>query len=88
MDEQEEVKLTSSGQKKLGNLVNMKDILIADAIQQRGGGQGQGYQLRSDYQSKKVGELANLAAEGDPDAETAIKILKQARKKREKYGGR
>ena len=36
----------------------------------------------------KVGELANLAAEGDEEAETAIKILKQARKKREKYGNR
>jgi hypothetical protein len=29
-----------------------------------------------------------MAAEGDSDAETAIKILKQARKKQEKYGGR
>ncbi len=36
----------------------------------------------------KVGELANLAAEGDEEAETAIKILKQARKKRKKYGNR
>ncbi len=33
-------------------------------------------------------ELANMAAEGDSDAETAIKILKQARKKQEKYGGK
>jgi hypothetical protein len=29
--------------------------------------------------------LANLAAKGDTDAETAIKILKQTRKKRDKY---
>jgi hypothetical protein len=34
----------------------------------------------------RVAELANLAASGDADAETAIKILKQARKKQEKYG--
>jgi hypothetical protein len=42
-------------------------------------------QLQSDSQNLTVGELANLAAEGDTEAETAIKILRQARKKREKY---
>lgn len=88
MDEQNEVKLTRGGQKKLGNLVDLKDLDIAEAIRQRGGGQGQVDQVRTDYQDIKVGELANLAAEGDSDAETAIKILKQARKKQEKYGGK
>lgn len=72
--------------KKLGNLVNFKNSIIADAIRERGGGQGQVNQLQSDYQSLTVGELANMAALGDAEAETAIKILKQARKKREKYG--
>jgi hypothetical protein len=86
MDEQGEVQLTPGGLKKLGNLVNIKDDFIADAIRERGGGQGQVNQLRSDYQNIRVGELANLAAKGDTDAETAIKILKQARKKRDKYG--
>ena len=86
MDEQGEVQLTPGGLKKLGNLVNIKDDLIADAIRERGGGQGQVSQLRSDYQNIRVGELANLAAKRDTDAETAIKILKQARKKRDKYG--
>jgi hypothetical protein len=86
MDEQEGIKLTPGGMKKLGNLVNIKDDIIADAIRERGGGQGQVNQLRSNYQNIRVGELANLAATGDPDAETAIKILKQARKKRDKYG--
>ena len=88
MDEQDEIKLTRGGQKKLGNLVDLKDLDIAEAIRQRGGGQGQVDQVRTDYQHIKVGELANLAAEGDSDAETAIKILKQARKKQEKYGGK
>ncbi len=88
MDEEQEVKLTPGGLKKLGLLVNLKDIIIADAIRERGGGQGQVNQLRTDYQNIKVGKLANLAAAGDIDAETAIKILKQARKKREKYGNR
>lgn len=86
MDEPNETKLTSGGLKKLGNLVNLKDTIISDAIRERGGGQGQVNELRSDYQNLRVGELANLAAEGDKDAETAIKILKQARKKQEKYG--
>ncbi|MBR8838808.1 MAG: hypothetical protein DSM106950_33600 [Stigonema ocellatum SAG 48.90 = DSM 106950] len=86
MDEQDGVKLTLGGIKKLGNLVNLKDDIIADAVRERGGGQGQVNQLRSDYQDLRVGELANLAAEGNAEAETAIKILKQARKKREKYG--
>jgi hypothetical protein len=88
MDEQDGVNLTPGGLKKLGNLVNLKDNIIADAIRERGGGQGQVNQLQSDYQNMKVGELANLAAEGDEEAETAIKILKQARKKREKYGNK
>jgi hypothetical protein len=86
MDEQEGIKLTPGSMKKLGNLVNIKDDIIADAIRERGGGQGQVNQLRSNYQNLRVGELANLAATGDPDAETDIKILKQARKKRDKYG--
>lgn len=88
MNEPEGIELTPGGEKKLGNLVNFKDYIISDAIRERGGGQGQVNQLRSDYQNLKVGELANLAVEGDADAETAIKILKQAKKKREKYGNR
>ncbi|NJL83730.1 MAG: hypothetical protein HC890_13815 [Chloroflexaceae bacterium] len=79
------IELTRGGQKKLGSLVNIKDLTIAEAIRERGGAQSQVAQVRTDYQNFKVGELANLAAEGDPDAETAIKIMKQAKKKREKY---
>lgn len=66
----------------------MRLSLIADAIRQRGGGQGQISQLRTDYQNLTVGALANLATEGDEEAKKAIKMLKQARKKREKYGNR
>jgi hypothetical protein len=86
MDEQNEIELTLGGQKKLGNLIKFKDQTIANTIKERGGGQGQVNKLRSDYHNLKVGELANLAAMGDSDAETAIKILKQAKKKKEKYG--
>ena len=88
MDEGDQLKLTPGGFKKLSNLVNLKNRIISEAIRERGGGQSQVNQLRSDYQTLTVGELANLAAEGDEDAETAIKILKQAKKKREKYDQR
>jgi hypothetical protein len=88
MDEEKGIQLTSGGLKKLGNLVNLKEQMIADAIQERGGGQGQINQLQSDYQNLSVGELANLAASGDMEAETVIKILKQAKKKSDKYGNK
>ena len=45
MDQQDGVYLTPGGLKKLGNLVNLKDNIIADAIRERGGGQGQVNQL-------------------------------------------
>ncbi|MGB3264660.1 MAG: hypothetical protein WBA89_11925 [Microcoleus sp.] len=88
MDEEEGVKVTLGGIKIIGNLVNMKDEIIADAIRQRGGGQGQISELRTDYCNLTVGALANLATEGDEEARKAIKMLKQARKKRDKYGNR
>ncbi|HEY9645471.1 MAG TPA: hypothetical protein V6C88_03825 [Chroococcidiopsis sp.] len=86
MDEFGGIELTQGGCKKLGNLDTLKDVPLAVAIRQRGGGQGQVNQVRTDYQDLRVGELANLAAKGDRDAETAIKLLKQAKKKQEKYG--
>ena len=88
VDEPDNLELSPGGQKKLGSLVNLKDLALADAIRQRGGGQRQINQVRTDYRTYCVGDLANLAAMGDVDAETAVKILKQAKKKREKYAGR
>ncbi len=84
----EDVALTAGGQKKLGTLIELKDLAITEAIRQRGGGQSQINQLSTTCQTLTVAELANLAAAGNPDAETAIKILKQAKQKREKYGGK
>lgn len=88
MNEEKGIELTSGGYKILGNLINLKDLKISDAIKQRGGGQNQVSQLSTEYRQVKVGELANLAAKGNREAKTAIKILKQARKKKEKYGGK
>ncbi|MBS0261603.1 MAG: hypothetical protein JSS02_06560 [Planctomycetes bacterium] len=39
----------------------------------------------SRLRGKTVGEIANLAAEGDTAAETALKIIKQAKRKGEHY---
>ena len=80
-----DIQLTPGAAKKLQNLVDLKDMTIAQAIRLRGGGQSQVEQIRTDYRSLKVGELANRAATKDLEAEKAIKILKQARKKYEKY---
>lgn len=88
MNEEKGIELTSGGYKILGNLINLKDLKISDAIRQRGGGQNQVNQLSTEYQQVKVSKIANLAAQGNREAKTAIKILKQARKKKEKYGGK
>jgi hypothetical protein len=88
MTEFDDNPLSKGAQKKLGSLLELQDLMIADAIRLRGDGQNQVDQLRSDYQTLTVGDLASLAAEGDPDAETAIKILKQAKKKWDKYAGK
>lgn len=84
----EGVKLTKGSQKKLGSLIEFKDKTAAEAIILRGGGQSQIKQLQSGYDQLTIGELANRAAQGDLAAETAIKIVKQARKKGDKYAGK
>lgn len=71
--ESSDIQLTSGGQKKLQSLVNFKDMTIAEAIRLRGGGQSQVEQIRTDYRSLKVGDLANRAATKDMEAEKAIK---------------
>ncbi len=82
------IKLTTGGKRKIGNLTDLKDVKASDAIKQRGGGASQINQLQTGYEKKTVGELANLAAAGEAAAETAIKIIKQASSKAQKYGGR
>ncbi|MFC1587496.1 RHS repeat-associated core domain-containing protein [Planctomycetota bacterium] len=74
-------KLTRAGKRKIGNLSHLKDISVSDAIKFRGGGQSQVRQVASHLQKKSVGEVANAAAKGDAEAETAIKMIKQAAKK-------
>jgi len=82
------VKLTAGGKRHIGNLEDIKDVPARQAVTDRGGGAQQVNQIRSDYQDLSVGELANRAAKGDTDAVTALKMIKQAGSKRQKYSGR
>jgi len=82
------VQLTAGGKRQVGNLGDMKDVPARQAVTDRGGGAQQVNQIRSDYQDLSVGELANRAAAGDADAVTALKMIKQAGSKRQKYSGR
>jgi hypothetical protein len=86
--EPEGIKLTKGGRRQIGNLVSLKDVTAAEAIRQRGGGQSQVEQLETGFGQMTVGELANLAAQGDAAAKTAMKIIKQASDKAQKYGGK
>jgi len=82
------VKLTKGGRTQIGNMTNLKDTVAADAIKLRGGGAGQVKKLQTGYERMSVGQLANLASQGDAHAITAMKIIKQASKKAQKYGNR
>ncbi len=79
------ITLTKGGTKKLGNLVHMKNLSIAAGVIARGGKIGNLSVISTDILEMKIGDIANLAAAGHEGAETAIKILKQASKKAQKY---
>lgn len=63
----------------------MKDKKLRDGILERGGKAGNMNVVDSDMLDMKIGEVANLAGGKDAKAVTAIKILKQASKKAQKY---
>jgi hypothetical protein len=77
-------------QKVLGNLVEHADELARNAILQRGGGGSQIQQI-GHYADKTLREIAELIIQGDKgrdSADSALKIVKQALKKAQKYGGK
>jgi len=84
----ETIKLTKKGLERIGDLLDLKDVTVADAIRERGAGASQIRQLQTGYEEKTVGEIANLAAQGDKEANKALKMVKQAAKKAEKYRGK
>src|SRR5262245_10929304 len=65
--------------RKLGNLVGQADQGVAEAILQRGGSAGNVRQT-GPWADKTLAETAEAAVSGDRTAETAIKIVKQARR--------
>ncbi|RXM50626.1 MULTISPECIES: hypothetical protein [unclassified Chryseobacterium] len=79
------VKLTRGGLKAIGNLTHLKDVTVAEAVIARGGKLGNLNVIEDAYKSMKVVEIANKAAQGDEKAMTALKIIKQASSKAQKY---
>jgi RHS repeat-associated protein len=79
------VKLTRGGLKTIGNLTHLKDVTVAEAVIARGGKLGNLSVIEDTYKSMKVVEIANKAAQGDEKAMTALKIIKQASSKAQKY---
>jgi hypothetical protein len=63
-------------------------LTLAEAIKARGGGGQQIQQVSNELRNKALGEVANMAAQGNREAETAIKLVKQAVAKAQKYGGK
>jgi RHS repeat-associated protein len=77
------VKLTRGGQRAIGGLADMKDMRLADAIRERGGGQSQIQLLDNppggeSVAQMTVGDIANAAAQREEWAVQALKMLKQA----------
>lgn len=91
-----EPKQEDDSAQKIPSLKELQDVTARDAIIARGGG-GSQVQMLGSYKglsiaSLTVGELQTLLRQGDPDgqekARTALKIIKQAAAKRQKYGGK
>jgi hypothetical protein len=81
-------KLSPSAKKAMRGLEDLQDTSARDAILARGGNASAFREVRSDYLDKPVGELAKLAARGDDEAVTALKLVKQASSKAQKYRGK
>jgi len=73
---------------KLSDLIDNAHETAREAIRKRGGGGSQVHQLRTGYPDKTLAELAELAVNGDREAEKALKMVKQADRKAQKYRGK
>lgn len=73
------IKLTGGGRKVLRDpaLQAMKDKTLREGILTRGGGGGV-VRKAGDLADRKIGEIANAAAEGNEASVDAIKLLKEA----------
>ncbi len=79
--------LSKGASKILGNLLGEANKIAREVVLQRGGGGSQVRHLQH-LADKTLGEIAEWAAQGDSAARTAIKIIKQAASKAQKYQGK
>ncbi|HEY4650284.1 MAG TPA: hypothetical protein VIG72_02670, partial [Pontibacter sp.] len=79
------LELSGGGRRILGNLQNLKDLTLRNGIILRGGKQGNVNKVADWLHDMPIAQVANLASKGDKEAVTAIKILKQASSKAQKY---
>ena len=70
--------------RKLGSLVEDADRTVAEMIRERGG-TASNVRQAGPWASRTLAEAAVAAVAGDAGAETAIKIVKQARRLGEQY---
>ena len=71
--------LSRAAGRKLGNLVGDADRTVAEMILERGGNASNVRQA-GPWANKTLAETAEAAAQGNRAADTAIKIVKQARR--------
>jgi hypothetical protein len=76
--------LNAGARKKLGNLASRAGEKVRDVIRSRGGTASNVNQVGL-WADKTLGETAQAAVEGNPGAETAIKIAKQAGRLGQQY---
>jgi len=78
-------KLSGGAQRVLGNLSGMADNTIAAAIRARGGSAANIARLETGMGQRTLAEVAEAAARGDAAAVQAIKMVKQAATKGQRY---
>jgi hypothetical protein len=71
--------LSRAAKRKLGNFADRADENISELIVERGGNASNARQA-GHWAGKTLGEAAEAAVQGDRSAETAIKIVKQAKR--------
>ena len=70
--------LSPAAKRQLGSLAGRADETVASVIKSRGRGASQINQLETGYGQMKLSEVAQRAANGDPQAVKALKMVKQA----------
>jgi hypothetical protein len=71
--------LSRAAARKLGNLAGHAGETVADMIRQRGGNESN-VRHAGPWADQTLADTAEAAVQGDRSAETAIKIVKQARR--------